>query len=249
LNSAFKVVAMLREIDEGIWVAEQPLRYLGLSVGTRMTVVRLANRELAVISPIQASDVIVGQLSQLGTVKHIIAPNLYHYLFAANFKSLYPHATFWAAPGLEVKKPELVIDKTIKSSANSLWNGLEFIFFDGFRVLGLSGFDSLNECVFFHLASRTLILTDTAFHFDESFPMLTQFAAKVLGGYKRLSPSVLERIATTDKESVRKSVEQVLNWNFERVIMAHGSIIEQNGKEKFRQGYEQFLGQSIDAAA
>jgi hypothetical protein len=60
LNSAFKVVAMLREIDEGIWVAEQPLRYLGLSVGTRMTVVRLANRELAVISPIQASDVIVG---------------------------------------------------------------------------------------------------------------------------------------------------------------------------------------------
>ncbi|NJL46235.1 MAG: DUF4336 domain-containing protein [Leptolyngbyaceae cyanobacterium SM2_5_2] len=81
---------MLREIDEEIWVAEQPLRYLGLSVGTRMTVVRLENCELAVISPIQASDAIVSQLSQLGTVKHIIAPNLYHYLFAANFKSLYP---------------------------------------------------------------------------------------------------------------------------------------------------------------
>ncbi|MBD1865728.1 DUF4336 domain-containing protein [Cyanobacteria bacterium FACHB-471] len=239
---------MLREIDEEIWVVEQPLRYLGLSVGTRMTVVRLANRELVVISPIQASDAIVSQLSQLGTVKHIIAPNLYHYLFTANFKSLYPQATFWAAPGLEVKKPELSVDQTIKSDEDKLWNGLEFIFFDGFRVLGLSGFDLLNECVFFHSASRTLILTDTAFHFDESFPMLTQFAARLLGGYKRLSPSVLERIATIDKEGVRKSVEQVLNWDFERVVMAHGSIIEQNGKEKFKQGYEQFLGRSVNAA-
>lgn len=240
---------MLRKIDEEIWVAEQSLRYLGLSVGTRMTVIRLDCRELVVISPIQASDEILDRLSQLGTVKHIIAPNLYHYLFAAEFKSLYPEATFWAVPGLESKKPELAIDKTIEASANGLWNGLEFIFFDGLRVLSLSGLDSLNECVFFHLASGTLILTDTAFHFDESFPRLTQLATKVLGGYKCLSPSILERIATTDKERVKKSVEQVLNWDFERVIMAHGSIIEQNGKEKFRQGYAQFLERSINTAS
>jgi Domain of unknown function (DUF4336) len=237
---------MLREIDTEIWVAEQPLRYLGLSVGTRMTVVRLANGELAVISPIQTSDAMVNQLSQLGTVTHIIAPNLYHHLFATNFKSIYPQATFWAVPGLELKQPDLSIDRIIKGNSDSTWNGLEFLFFDGFRVLGLKGFDSLNECVFFHSASRTLILTDIAFHFDESFPLLTQFATRVLGGYKRLSPSLLEQIATKDKESVRKSVEGVLNWNFERVIVAHGSIVEQNGKEKFKQGYEQFLGCSID---
>lgn len=240
---------MLKEIDREIWVAEQPLRYFGLSVGTRMTVIRLANRELAVISPIQIGDAIVSQLGELGMVKHIIAPNLYHYLFAANFKTLYPKATLWAAPGLEAKKPDLSIDQIIKSDVSSLWDGLESVFFDGFRTLGLRGFDSLNEYVFFHSASRTLILTDTAFHFDDSFPIIAQFAARVLGGYKRLSPSLLERVATTEKEKVRKSVEKVLGWDFERVIMAHGSIIEQNGKEKFKQGYEQFLGQSMNIAA
>jgi Domain of unknown function (DUF4336) len=237
---------MLREIDQDIWVAEQPLRYFGLSVGTRMTAIRLANRELAIISPIPVNDTITSQLDELGTVKHIIAPNLYHYLFAANFKTHYPNATFWAAPDLEVKKPDLAIDKIIKSGTNSLWDGLESVFFDGFRTIGLTGFDSLNECVFFHSASRTLILTDTAFHFDDSFPSLTQFAARVLGGYKSLSPSLLERIATTEKEKVRQSVEKILCWDFERVIMAHGSIIEENGKEKFKQGYEQFLGRSIN---
>ncbi|MCC3602250.1 MAG: DUF4336 domain-containing protein [Microcoleus sp. PH2017_29_MFU_D_A] len=237
---------MLREIDRDIWVAEQPLRYFGLSVGTRMTVIRLANRELVVISPIQVNDTIVSQLSEQGTVSHIIAPNLYHYLFAANFKKLYPNAKFWAAPGLEAKKPDLAIDLTIQGEANSLWKGLEYVFFDGFRTLSLSGFDSLNECVFFHAASRTLILTDTAFHFDESFPIVTQFASRAIGGYKNLSPSILERIATKDKEKVRESVKKVLGWDFERVIVAHGSIIETQGKQKFKEGYEQFLGCSVN---
>lgn len=240
---------MLREIDRDIWVAEQPFRYFGLSVGTRMTVVRLSSQELVVISPIQVSDAIVRQLDELGTVSHIIAPNLYHYLFAADFKMSYPNATFWATSGLEVKKTDLSIDQIIKSDENSLWNGIEHILFDGFRTLGLNGFDSLNECVFFHASSRTLILTDTALHFDESFPVITQLATRVLGGYKSLSPSFLERVATTDKEKVRGSVEKVLSWDFERVIMAHGSIVDQNGKEKFKQGYEKFLGQSVSTAA
>jgi hypothetical protein len=77
-----------------------------------MTVIRLANRELAVISPILASDEITSQLNDLGTVSHIIAPNLYHHLFTASFKSLYPHATFWAVPGLAAKKPRLVKPRT-----------------------------------------------------------------------------------------------------------------------------------------
>lgn len=233
---------MLREIDHDVWVAEQPLKYFGLSVGTRMTVIRLANDELIAISPIQASGGIVEQLSKLGTVRHIIAPNLYHYLFAAEFKKLYPDAIFWAAPGLDARKPELLIDQVITGDTKSLWPGLECLPFNGFRTLSLSGFDSLNECVFFHRDSRTLILTDAAFNFDEGFPLATRLVSQIIGGYKSLSPSILEKIATTDKAKVRQSAQQILNWDFDRVIMAHGSIVEQGGKAKFKQGYDRFLG-------
>ncbi|MBW4542337.1 MAG: DUF4336 domain-containing protein [Myxacorys chilensis ATA2-1-KO14] len=236
---------MLRQLDTDIWVAEQPFRYFGLSVGTRMTVIRLANRTLAIISPIQMDDALTRQLDEIGTVSHIIAPNLYHYLFAANCKALYPKATFWAAPGLEFKKPDLAIDQTISKDGNRLLNEVEYVVFDGFRTVGLTGFEALNECVFFHAESHSVILTDIAFHFDERFPLITQFATRVLGGYKTLSPSLLERVATREKERVRRSVEKVLAWNFERVIMAHGSIIETGGKQRFREGYEQFLGHSI----
>jgi hypothetical protein len=241
---------MLRAIDRDLWVAEQPLRYFGLDIGTRMTVIRLTGGELVVISPIQVSDDLVGELDELGTVEHIIAPNLYHHLFATEFKAAYPAATFWATAGLRAKKPELAIDQVIEANAdsprngpwNGPWNGIERLFFDGFKTLSLSGPDPLDEWVFFHPASRTLLLTDTAFCFDQSFPWLTQLVTKVGGGYKNLSPSLLERISTTEKNKVRSAAQQVLRWDFDRVIMAHGSIVDQGGKEQFKRGYEKFLG-------
>jgi glyoxylase-like metal-dependent hydrolase (beta-lactamase superfamily II) len=240
---------MLKEIDKGIWVAEAPFKYFGLSVGTKMTVIRLNDGELAVISPITVDSVINRQLNELGIVSHIIAPNLYHYLFASDFKALYPKAIFWATSGLEVKKPELPIDRIISKDIDSFLGDLQCVIFDGFKTLGLNGFDSLNELVFFHPKSRTLIITDTAFHFDNSFPLITQFAARVIGGYKTLSPSLLEKVASTEKAKLKQSVQKILNWDFERVIMAHGSIIESQGKQKFKAGYESFLGQSIDNKA
>ncbi|MGG6296098.1 DUF4336 domain-containing protein [Leptolyngbya sp. AN02str] len=239
---------MLRDVDRDIWVAEQPFRYFGLSIGTRMTVIRLDNQELVVISPIQITNELSSQLEELGTVQHIIAPNLYHYLFAADFKAAYPHATFWAVPGLETKQPNLAIDQIIPQNGNSPWNGLESVMLDGFRTVGVARFDDLNECVLFHAASRTLILTDTAFNFDESFPLITQLATRIVGSYNTLSPSLLEQVATHDKQAVKAAVERVLRWDFERVIVAHGSIVEQNGKERFKQGYERFLGQTLGAA-
>lgn len=235
-------IRMLKQIDKDIWVAEQPLRYFGLSIGTRMTVVRLRDGGLAVISPIRVSEAITTQLNDIGTVKHIIAPNLYHYLFATDFNTLYPNATFWAVPGLASKRPDLPIDRVITPDEHSPWPGLEFLFLNGFRTLSLSGFDSLNECVFFHLSSRTLILTDAAFHFDESFPFVTKLAIRIGGGYESLSPSLPEQIATTAKDEVRQSITQILEWDFERVIMAHGSIIENGGKQDLKRGYEKFLG-------
>ena len=121
---------MLRKIAKNLWVAEQPFKYFGLNVGTRMTVILLKNGELIVISPIQVDSATITQLNQIGDVRHIIAPNLYHYLFASRFKTIYPNATFWAAPSLQSKKPELPIDKVIEED---FFGELEHRLFDGFK--------------------------------------------------------------------------------------------------------------------
>ena len=229
---------MLRQIDNNIWVAEQPLKYWGLEVGTRMTVIRLRTGELIVISPIQSDKSTIEQLNEIGNVAYIIAPNLYHHLFVYDFKSIYQEAQLWVVPGLVSKRPELSFDKVITNKEGSIQEQVDYLLFDGFKLLDLSGPSIVNEFVFFHQKSRTLILTDIAFHFDETFSLKTRLAAQVLGSYKVLSPSRLEKLATTEKEKVKDSVEKILGWDFNRVIMAHGSIIETNGKQKLKQGYE-----------
>lgn len=232
---------MLRAIATDLWVAEQPLKYFGLEVGTRMTVIRLSPDQLVIIAPIQLQAEVIEQLNQLGNVSDIIAPNLYHHLFLNPCKQKYPHATLWATPSLQNKRPELLIDKRLNDSAIASFNGLEARQVTGFNTFDIKGYSPLDEWVFFHVKSRTLIITDLAFHFDRQSSRSAQLMCKVLGGYQQLRPSLLERIATRDKEQVRQSLEPIFAWDFERVIMAHGSIIESNGKQQLQQGYEWFL--------
>jgi Domain of unknown function (DUF4336) len=130
---------MLRNIDHNIWVAEQPLTYLGLSVGTRMTVIKLSDGSVVAISPIQMTDLMLQQLDQIGELQHIVAPNLYHYQFTSGLKLKYPKATFWAAPGLQQKKPELPIDQTLEPGHRFL-EDLNFVPFAGFQTLGWGEF-------------------------------------------------------------------------------------------------------------
>jgi hypothetical protein len=236
---------MLRKIDQNIWIAEQPLRYFGLSVGTRMTVIRFTNGELAVISPIEIDDKTTEQLNHLGNVKYIIAPNLFHHLFLSKFKAYYPQAKVYAVSGLKIKIPEILIDQALDDNDEIILGELEYLLFEGLQTFLPSGASDLNEYVFFHAESQTLILTDTAFYFDESSPMTTQLLFKMMGGYKKLRPSLLEQLGTQDQEKVKQSVQKVLRWDFKRVIVAHGNIVEHDAKKQFKEGYEWFLGECL----
>ncbi|PSB52447.1 DUF4336 domain-containing protein, partial [Chamaesiphon polymorphus] len=177
----------------------------------------------------------------LGEVKYIIAPNLYHHLFVRDFQAIYPKAQLWATATLTNKRPDLAIDMPITDKQNNLFDEIDYLLFEGYQTLFLTGYTPLDEYVFCHRASRTLILTDAAFYFDDRFVPLTQLVAKLTGGYKLLRPSPLEKLATRDKQAVKKAVDLVLAWDFDRVIMAHGSIVETDGKQQFKSGYDWFL--------
>ncbi len=71
---------MLRQVERNIWVKEQPLKYWGIEVGTRMTVIRLSGNRILLISPIKLEPQTQQAIKDLGTVAYIIAPNLFHYL-------------------------------------------------------------------------------------------------------------------------------------------------------------------------
>jgi hypothetical protein len=140
----FIVIAMLREIATDLWVAEQPLRYWGIEVGTRMTLIRLQSGELVIISPIQVAS--MATIQGLGPVRYIIAPNLYHHLYVGELQRQCPDAQLLAVPGLEAKRPELRIDAYLDSPGH-LEHQVRYQPFRGFRTLDFSGPQFLNEVV------------------------------------------------------------------------------------------------------
>ena len=232
---------MLRQIDRHLWVAEQPLRFFGLEVGTRMTVIKLLNSSLVIISPIKIDSQIQQQLDSIATVRYIIAPNLFHYLYLDRVQQIYPQAQTIAPPGLAAKQPDLKIDRVFTQNPIEFDSELEFVRFEGFRVFMPPQVKIINEIVFYHPASKTLIITDSAFNFDRSFPLTTQLAAKVLGSDRELKPYLLDKIASQDKQKLKQSIDKILAWDFQRVIMAHGTIVEHEAKAQLSAGYQWLL--------
>lgn len=228
---------MLRQIDSNLWVIEQPQKFMGIEVGTKMTVIRLEDQSLLLISPIEINPVIKETLNSLGTVKYLIAPNLFHHLYLKKAHAVYPDAKIFAPPSLAIKQPDLPIDKTFTQDPIEFTSEVEYSLLEGFQIFALPKIQPANEIVFYHLASKTLIITDSAFNFDDSLPVLTQFTARLIGSYQVLKPSWLEKIAVQNKEKLQKSVKKILDWDFQRVIMAHGTIVEYKAKKRLSEAY------------
>lgn len=239
---------LLAEIASDLWTVTQPLRFLGVEVGSRMTIVRLPSQKLVLISPIHLKQEDRVALNQLGTVGYIVAPNLFHHLSINTARALYPDAQVWGVEGLPEKRPDITFDALL-TTPGSFEGVLDYSPFQGFNALLPTGIQPVQETVFCHHPSRTLILTDSAFNFDETNRLGTRLAAQVLGSYKSLRPSRLEKWASRDKARVAASVQHVLSWDFDRVIPGHGSIVDSDGKQQFRSGYEWFLARSLMVGA
>ena len=215
---------MLREIDTGIWAAEAPQKFLGAEVGTRMTVIKLADGTLFVHSPVQLDNEIRASLDRVGPVRHVVAPNRYHHLYAADYVRNYPEAKLYAAPGLEAKRRDLHFDSILGDEAPVPWRGQ-------IDQLVFRGFSPLNETVFFHRASRTVLFTDLLFNLTHTDSAWTRFVMKLDGGFG--GPGVARTfrlMMKMHKRTVADSVKQILRWDFDRMTLAHGDIVERGAK-------------------
>ena len=230
----------MKQLHTDLWISDSPLRFLGLEVGARMTVVRLPDSKLLLHSPIEATDELVREVEALGSVAYIVAPNRLHHLFVGEWQRACPDASLFVAPGLETKRADLTIDGgVLGEEPEPGWKGV----LD--QVL-LEGFPFANEVVFFHQPSATLIATDLAFNVGASSPRLTRLFFRLGGTFGRLSPTLLERLLVRDRVAFRRSMERILEWPFERVVVAHGDVSENGGREELVRGYSWVLGEGHD---
>lgn len=221
----------LRRIAEDLWVADRPLRVAGIPVGTRMSVIRLRDGGLFLHSPVRADAATREALDALGPVRFVVAPSKIHHFFVGEYAAHYPQARICGAPGLAEKRRDVRFHEILGDAAPAAWAAqLEQVLF--------GGVPSVNEIVFLHRASRTLLLTDLAFHFREppaSLPL--RFFLRLTGTHGRFAATRTFRLLMRDRRAARAALERILALDFERVIVTHGEILERGGREALRRAW------------
>lgn len=225
---------MLRAIATDLWVAEQPLRFLGLEVGARMTVVRLPDGQLLLHSPIARTPVLAEAVAALGTPAVLVAPNRFHHLFAGQWQAAEPAARLYVAPGLDRRRPDLAITGVLGTQPSPAWAEV----LDQVRV---EGFPFSNEVVFFHGPSRSLIASDLVFHIGPASPPLTRFAFRIMGAADRPATTPMERLLIRDRAAFRRSLERILAWPIEQIVVAHGEVVREGGHAALVSAYSWLL--------
>ena len=226
----------LKEHASGLWTAagqadkEIPKFLHKYDFSTRMTVVRLTDGGLFLHSPIRLDDGLRTELDGLGGVRAIVAPNKAHHLFAGDACAAYPNAKLYGALGLPEKRKDLRFAGMLGDEPRPEWKG-------DIEQHTIRGATMLNETAFYHPASRTLILTDLIFNVPEDRPWGIPIVFRLMGAGGRFGPHRFIRWMIRDRQAARESLAVVMRWDFDRVIVAHGDVLESGGREKVRDAF------------
>jgi Domain of unknown function (DUF4336) len=234
---------MLEPITEGLWQDQFDLFVPpGVHMRGRMVVARLSDGRLWVWSPIPIDDALARQIDGLGEVVCLVAPNALHHLQFAAAAERWPAAKRWIAPALVKKRPELAGCEPLGDTPPAAWAAD----FDQHRIAGAP---KLDEVVFFHRASKTLIVTDLVFNVLEYRGWISGLVFRVVGAHKRLAQSRAMRFLVRDRVAAAASARRLLAWDFERVVMAHGEIVENDAHARMTEALRWMLGGAPAIAA
>jgi hypothetical protein len=101
----------------------------------------------------------------------------------------------------------------------------------------IEGLPVLNETVWFHHDTGTLVVTDLLFCFAPANRGLTAFVATLLGVNGKLGMSRTMKLAARDKGALARSVASLLALPVRRVVVAHDQIIDAQPGEQLARAF------------
>ncbi len=146
----------LRAFAKNVWIADGPdVRDMGVMFTTRMTIVKLADGSCWVESPVPVSFDTLKDITELGPVKYLVAATPRHVWRLDGWHTLFPEAQLWTARTTlyTLKKGNLPITGILGDTPDQGWA-------DDFDQLAFKGSSSIEEVLFFHRQSHTVILDD-----------------------------------------------------------------------------------------
>lgn len=221
---------MLEQFAPSLYVADGPsVSFFGFPYPTRMAAARLSDGTVWVWSPIALTPALADAVHGIGPVRYIVSPNKLHHRFLQEWADHWPDARLYAPPGLARKKAALHFHAELGDEPSPPWeNDIDQVVFRGSFAMA--------EVAFFHRESRTAIIGDLIQRFSEASIAGWKGTVMRLGGLvgERGSTPRDWRASFLRHGPARAALHKVLEWNPERLLIAHGLCAQSGATQIIR---------------
>ena len=228
-------MSLAQFVTDQIWLKEYPIHYAGCDFNARMSVVRLPDSKLMLHSPCEIDERTKQEITALGEVAYIVAPGSYHYFHVPSAQTAFPEADTYICPGVERKRPDIDFDWFLADQPPRAWA-------DRLDQVLVRGNKYIWEVAFFHKPSQTLLLTDLIENITDQTPntnwLLKLWWKAVFHMWNNPKPAPEYQLGWKDKAAARQSLQRILDWDFERIVLSHGDLIERNAKATAREAWK-----------
>lgn len=212
------------EIFENIYLLRGSIKLgFGLSMNRNMIIIK-QNNELTLINAVRMSEAELEKLEALGAVKHVIRLGDFHGIDDQFYIDTY-QATFWSQSH-HVNYPNLFPIKIIQSSKSPPIKNAEFFIFEQ---------ATCPEAILYIEDKKLLITTDSIQYWSDwkYFSFLSKIIIYLMGF--RLGLFIggpwLKRV-TPKSASLKNDFDRLLQLDFQHLVAAHGTVLENSAKEK-----------------
>ena len=183
-----------------------------MSLPVRTTLVRLRDARVLISPGSRLTDEVY---AKIGPVTDLVANNGFHTAGMEKARAHYPQARTW---GLETR--------------DSDWP-----YADELSMIRLAGMPKIQEAVFVHRASRTLIVADLCFNLLSAKGFGPRLILGLFGTYQRFGVSRFWLSGVKDRPAFADSLRRLLSEDFDNIVMGHGDIIYGGGRERLRAAF------------
>lgn len=190
-----------------------------MALPVRTTIVTIAHQNI-LISP--GSQLNLEDYNSMPNITAIIAPNLFHCAGVEKAAKHFPNASKWGPPGVKEKFSALHWDQYLN---NSKW-----LFDPDLNLIPILGMPKINEMIFYHKSSKSLIVTDLCFNLIDANGFGAWLILSLFGTYQKFGISRFFLKYVEDPIAFKSSIQNLFDFDFDHIILSHGQNIIGNAK-------------------
>lgn len=254
----------INEVTPEITTFDFPFNRFGiLPIGGRSIAIKMRDGRLWIVPSTPLDGPTKAKIDSLGEVAYLVAPDNVHHLFLKDFHSAYPAAKVVGTEGHEEKRPDVKFNGIYGKDPENTQYGYESELVPQYFPTFAN-----RDVAFLHKDSKTLITADLLFNlpckqqyrntpagkptswlpgviwFSTMFNPFSSFHKTFLGtaGVASQIPNTPNGGSKDERtRNFAQAASTVAKWDFQRIIMLHGDIIETGGQKAWITAFSKYL--------